>query len=290
MSIRLMAQIWDNPDILLRGTKLNLLLALADYANDDGVCWPSYVRLAVRTRCSKRAVIDLVAELETHGFIKVSRTAGRPNNYTVYATPIDTTLSLFTTVEAYAEGSEAAFTSEAGFTTENDESSEAGFTSEAAFTGEVFSEVVKQGSPEPSLEPSKREREGARARTREGPRAKPAKPVDLTMTHPAIQHYRDAMHITPNLTQREAIVAAVTLQHTLDLERWHNVLQLWNLRGWNPRNVQGQLEVFSHYEKMAAQYNLPMPAPPTGPPRALPAEQSQMSKLRAGAEHQIQEA
>ena len=86
MSIRLMAQLWDNEDHDLSGSKLLVVLCLADHSNDDGVCWPSINRIAKRTRIDRRSVMRNLQALEDMGYITVVRTPGRQNRYTVNAT------------------------------------------------------------------------------------------------------------------------------------------------------------------------------------------------------------
>ena len=86
MSIRLMAQLWDNEDHDLSGSKLLVVLCLADHSNDDGVCWPSINRIAKRTRIDRRSVMRNLQALEEMGYITVARTPGRQNRYTVNAT------------------------------------------------------------------------------------------------------------------------------------------------------------------------------------------------------------
>lgn len=54
MSIRLMTRAWG--DAPYQGTQLLVLLALCDYANDDGECWPSIDSLAAKARCSVQYV------------------------------------------------------------------------------------------------------------------------------------------------------------------------------------------------------------------------------------------
>jgi hypothetical protein len=75
MSIRLMSQVWDHSS--LEGTSLLMLLAIADHANDDGVCWPSVRRLAQRVRVSVRQAQRLLRSLEAEGHIAVNRGCGR---------------------------------------------------------------------------------------------------------------------------------------------------------------------------------------------------------------------
>ncbi len=83
MSIKLMSEIWDNEDPDLSGSKLNILLCLADHANDDGVCWPSIARIAKRSRIDRSNVMDHVKALVKDGYLKIERRNGTSNVYTV---------------------------------------------------------------------------------------------------------------------------------------------------------------------------------------------------------------
>lgn len=76
MSIKVMTWIWDNADA--KGSELLLLLALADFAADDGYCWPTISTLAEKTRLSERQVFRLLQKLEDAGELTVIR--GRRNN------------------------------------------------------------------------------------------------------------------------------------------------------------------------------------------------------------------
>jgi len=58
MSLRVMNRVWDHSG--QSGSALLLLLALADQANDQGVCWPSVDTLARKTRLSERTVQELI--------------------------------------------------------------------------------------------------------------------------------------------------------------------------------------------------------------------------------------
>jgi hypothetical protein len=69
MSIRLMTRVWD--ETRFKGTDLLILLCLADHANDDGLCWPSYQTLAKRARCSRRQAIRCVQKLSAEGWVRI---------------------------------------------------------------------------------------------------------------------------------------------------------------------------------------------------------------------------
>lgn len=62
MSIRLMSQVWSMD---LHHTSKMVLLALADSANDEGLCWPSISTVSKKTSLSERSVQRCIVRLET---------------------------------------------------------------------------------------------------------------------------------------------------------------------------------------------------------------------------------
>ena len=83
MSIRVINRVWEHAPSA--GTALLLLLALADHANDDGICWPSVDTLAHKARTSERSVQRLLRDLEKDGEVYIETGGGRahPNRYAV---------------------------------------------------------------------------------------------------------------------------------------------------------------------------------------------------------------
>jgi hypothetical protein len=76
MSIRVMSSVWDSD---IKDTfELLVLLALADFANDEGVSWPSLDRLAQKARCSRRGLQNILKRLEEVGILTVKRKGGGP--------------------------------------------------------------------------------------------------------------------------------------------------------------------------------------------------------------------
>lgn len=67
MSIRVMTAVWDSP--CEDPSTLLLLLALADWANDQGECWPSVANLATKARMSVRNCQLHLRRLEKIGVI-----------------------------------------------------------------------------------------------------------------------------------------------------------------------------------------------------------------------------
>lgn len=78
-----MSAVWKHTD--LRGTELLILLGLADHANDDGYCWPSYAKIAAKARTSTRWAMRCVKKLESQGYlIREHRgNVGRSNVYRI---------------------------------------------------------------------------------------------------------------------------------------------------------------------------------------------------------------
>lgn len=59
-----------------KGDSLLLLLALASYANEEGICWPSQATLASRARCSERGARNILHRLIESGDVEVLRKGG----------------------------------------------------------------------------------------------------------------------------------------------------------------------------------------------------------------------
>lgn len=79
MSIRLMTAVWERED--LASTHKLVLLALADWANDEGLCWPSISRLAIKTSMAGRSVQRIIRQLEDMKFIRREEEIGKGNRY-----------------------------------------------------------------------------------------------------------------------------------------------------------------------------------------------------------------
>lgn len=62
MSIRIMTQVWEDRRTASQ-SELVLLLAMADWADDNGFCWPSVTQLANKARLSDRAVQQILGRL-----------------------------------------------------------------------------------------------------------------------------------------------------------------------------------------------------------------------------------
>lgn len=80
MSIALMTAIWEMDFTPV--DKL-VLLALADWANEDGKCWPSISKIASKTGCGERTVQRALREAETRGLLIRDEVKGKGCIYTI---------------------------------------------------------------------------------------------------------------------------------------------------------------------------------------------------------------
>lgn len=84
MSIKAMATVWEKSE--QSGSSLLMLLAIADYAHDDGTnAWPSLSTLARKTRMSRRNAIRTIKKLEKVGELFVVRRGAehKSNEYSI---------------------------------------------------------------------------------------------------------------------------------------------------------------------------------------------------------------
>jgi len=83
MSIKLMTAVWENDQT--KGSERLVLLAFADMANDQGVCWPSYETVAKKANIDRRNVIKHVKSLIDKGLLSKKarfRKNGKEMEYT----------------------------------------------------------------------------------------------------------------------------------------------------------------------------------------------------------------
>src|SRR5262249_30605649 len=83
MSVKVMARVWAHSGCA--GTELLTVLALADWADDDGWCWPSLPKLAKKTRVTVSQLCKTLTAIEQRtGEIYRERSTGRRNRRTRY--------------------------------------------------------------------------------------------------------------------------------------------------------------------------------------------------------------
>lgn len=85
MSIKWMAWVGDNSPY--RSTQLLIHLWLADYANDNGICWPAQKTIAKKARCSSRYVRVTMKDMEERGLLQITPRPGTSNIYKLLKGP-----------------------------------------------------------------------------------------------------------------------------------------------------------------------------------------------------------
>ena len=83
MSVRLIADVLEKVHDVTSGQKL-LLICLANYANDQGECWPSISSLAAQADVTPRHVSGMLHDLAKLGYLTVREQAGKSNSYALH--------------------------------------------------------------------------------------------------------------------------------------------------------------------------------------------------------------
>lgn len=78
MSIRVMSAVWE---IALPDSEKLIALALADWCDDDGKCWPSVAQIAAKCSKSVRTVQGALISLEGKGLLRRDMIAGKGTIY-----------------------------------------------------------------------------------------------------------------------------------------------------------------------------------------------------------------
>jgi len=88
LSIKIMSAVWESgpPD----KAEILVLLAIADYCNDDGECWPAVSSIARKARMTERGVQKISARLCEIGWLEIDYRMGRKgcNLYRITPNPI----------------------------------------------------------------------------------------------------------------------------------------------------------------------------------------------------------
>ncbi|WP_145518665.1 conserved phage C-terminal domain-containing protein [Yersinia mollaretii] len=86
MSVKLSSFVWDGCAAAgMKISKVAIMARLADFSNDEGVCWPSVTTIARQIGAGESTVRTALAELETDGWLsKKARRAGNRNASNVY--------------------------------------------------------------------------------------------------------------------------------------------------------------------------------------------------------------
>jgi hypothetical protein len=84
VSVRIMTAVWT---VNLPDSEKIVLLALADCANDEGLCWPSMATLALKCSKSDRTVQAAIKSLVASGHMSRAEVPGRGCRYIIHPSP-----------------------------------------------------------------------------------------------------------------------------------------------------------------------------------------------------------
>lgn len=205
MSVVVSAAVWKNSKA--KGGDLLVMLALADFAREDGYCWPSIDTVAKYARMSPRSTQRSIRSLVEAGELAIEEGGGRhrTNTYRILVIGKGDKETPFSEVERVTSEAERV-------------------TSEA--------ETLTPTSPDPLRTIKNRI---APPRT---PKPKPTAGVPL-----AVESFRKASHRYPDKATWQAITEGVG-EAPADLERWERTVAAYVLIGWNKTNVANMLDYF----------------------------------------------
>lgn len=78
LSVKIMTWVWDHSPY--RDDSLIVHLALADWAGDDGVCWPKQETIAKKARCSVEHVRRVTRQMQIDGYLEILRPSKGPGS------------------------------------------------------------------------------------------------------------------------------------------------------------------------------------------------------------------
>ena len=85
MSIKIMTKVWEHAPY--RQTDLLILLAMADFADDDGKCWPNQETLAAKARCTVETIRTRTKAMIEAGHLEVLTEASSHRSKRYLLTP-----------------------------------------------------------------------------------------------------------------------------------------------------------------------------------------------------------
>lgn len=80
MSIKIISQVWEDKD-LTTPVEIAVMLALADFSNDAGKCWPSLPTICRKSRCCRGTVYAIIQRMVKIGKLTYTKGGGSTSNH-----------------------------------------------------------------------------------------------------------------------------------------------------------------------------------------------------------------
>jgi hypothetical protein len=222
MSIKVMTRVWEHSQH--GGGTLLVLLALADYANDNGICWPDVATLATKARLTDRQVSNVLNDLIRDGDLAMVAGRGR-GKHSTYAVLVGLDDAQQEKVKSFLRNNFGEIK-----TLKND-ANKRGNSQQEKGKFDVFPKV--DSAQREASNPDPIRHEPSENRQRES-KTTPPPPVYL---HPAVVCYTNLTGRTPNRTTAEMIAAQVK-----DTAKWEKEINRWLASDFKPGNVIGMLD------------------------------------------------
>jgi hypothetical protein len=250
-----MSNVWQ--DANEKGSKLLLLLAIADHADDDGYAWPGITHLARKIRMSERHTIRMIEQLEQSHELYVERGSGRTihSRYIVliglsdeqiiktltlrFAKPDPEAQEILAQIRGKKGDNLSPFSDDKG-ERKGDKLSEKG--DKLSKKGDIamspepsVNRHLNYNSPTESLNPEKVGAGIARKNRRAPPKVIPAFKIfaEITGCYAVTKYWQSKM-------------ASTVGSEPENLDLWQRVVEGWTGCGWSKVNVKGMLERFEN--------------------------------------------
>ncbi len=222
MSIKVMTRVWEHAEY--KESTLLILLALADFADDNGLCWPEVPTLASKARVSDRRAIDIIQALEKDGAIVYRRGGGRGKR-SLYGVLVGLTDEQKEKVKLFHRN----YFSENKTVKPGAIKGELQRKERVNYSVNSRKDLEQQDAPNPDPirhDPSEnRQREGK------------APPAPAIYQHPAVEIYSNLTGRTPNRASADMIAAQVK-----DTAKWEREIARWLASDFKPGNIVGMLD------------------------------------------------
>lgn len=252
-----MGRVWDDNGI--KGSMKLLLLAIADFADDNGKAWPSVETLAQKIGMSERNTRYMLRALEDQGRLAVDVSAG-PKGSSMYriAAPEGGQTLPPAKPNSDARGGQnttrggAKYDTEGGQPIAPDPSLDPPIDPSGASRAAALPPAPPVTPPPPpapaatSKTPTATESVAFALEGEPLPASQAQTPLSLSKL-PAVIVYRDVFLAYPPRSQMVQMQA-----HGIeDMERWRMVLGAWCRCGYSPRNIGGMLDWYDDPSRIA---------------------------------------